>query len=65
MTAELWGPENISVRQSAEIAIFQEAQGRAWSEVRLELESFRLSLNQMAALFERDKSVISRHLRNV
>jgi hypothetical protein len=48
-----------------EIVIFQEAQGQPGLEVRLEQESAWLSLNQMAALFERDKSVISRHLRNV
>ncbi|MFH1093447.1 MAG: RhuM family protein [Candidatus Omnitrophota bacterium] len=34
-------------------------------EVRLEKETVWLNLNQMADLFERDKSVISRHLRNV
>ncbi len=34
-------------------------------EVQLEKESVWLSLNQMAQIFERDKSVISRHLRNV
>ena len=28
-------------------------------------KSLWLSLNQIAALFERDKSVVSRHLRNV
>ena len=43
-----------------EIVIYQGA-----LEVRLEQESVWLSLNQMAALFERDKSVISRHLGNV
>ena len=48
-----------------EIVIFQEAQGQPGLEVRLEQESVWLSLNQIAALFERDKSVISRHLRNV
>jgi hypothetical protein len=31
----------------------------------LEGETFWLSLNQIAQLFERDKSVISRHLRNI
>jgi hypothetical protein len=46
-----------------EIVIFQEAQGRPGLEVRLEQESVWLSLNQLAALFERDKSFISRHLR--
>jgi len=34
-------------------------------EVRLERETVWLSLNQMAHLFERDKSVVSRHLKNV
>ncbi|HQL69824.1 MAG TPA: RhuM family protein [Bacteroidales bacterium] len=34
-------------------------------EVRLEDETVWLSLNQIAQLFDRDKSVISRHLRNV
>jgi hypothetical protein len=34
-------------------------------DVRLERETVWLSLNQMADLFARDKSVISRHLRNV
>ncbi len=33
--------------------------------MRLERETLWLNLNQMAALFERDKSVISRHLRNI
>jgi len=46
--------------------IFFTAPGRkARVEVRLEKNSTWLSLSQMAALFERDKSVISRHLRNV
>ena len=34
-------------------------------EVRLADETVWLNLNQLADLFERDKSVISRHLRNV
>ena len=34
-------------------------------DVRLERETVWLSLNQMAELFGRDKSVVSRHLRNV
>lgn len=33
--------------------------------MRLAGETVWLTLNQMAELFERDKSVISRHLRNV
>ncbi|MDR1814095.1 MAG: virulence RhuM family protein [Tannerella sp.] len=34
-------------------------------EVLIENESVWLSLNQMTALFQRDKSVISRHIRNI
>ena len=34
-------------------------------EVLLEEDTVWLSLNQMADLFERDKSAISRHLRNI
>jgi hypothetical protein len=48
-----------------EIVIFQEDQGQPGLEVRLEQESVWLSLNRIAALFERDKSVTPRHLRNV
>ncbi len=48
-----------------EIVIYQGAQGWPALEVRLEQESVWLNLNQLSALFERDKSVISRHLGNV
>lgn len=47
-----------------EVIIYQEPQGPGL-EVRLDQDSVWLSLNQIAALFERDKSVISRHLRKV
>jgi hypothetical protein len=48
-----------------EVVIYQSPEGEGRLEVRLEEETLWLSLNQIAALFERDKSVISRHLRNV
>jgi len=38
---------------------------RTCVEVRFEGETVWLSLSQMAELFQRDKSVISRHVRNV
>lgn len=47
----------------SDIAIYEGPGGTV--EVRLEGETVWLSLNQMAELFGRDKSVISRHLRNV
>ncbi len=48
-----------------EVLVYEAADGAARVEVRLARETVWLSLNQMAELFERDKSVISRHLRNV
>ncbi|MBE7465616.1 MAG: virulence RhuM family protein [Planctomycetes bacterium] len=45
--------------------IFQTEDGRTCLEVRLLNESVWLSLNQMADLFQRDKSVISKHISNV
>ncbi len=47
------------------IAIYQTADGSISTEVRLEGESLWLSLQQIANLFGRDKSQISRHLRNI
>ncbi|MFN3884806.1 MAG: RhuM family protein [Rhodocyclaceae bacterium] len=46
-----------------EIAIYQRQDGSI--DVRLEHETVWLSLMQMSVLFGRDKSVVSRHLRNV
>jgi hypothetical protein len=51
--------------QTGEIIIYQAPDGQTSIDVKLENETIWLSLNQMALLFERDKSVISRHLSNV
>lgn len=48
----------------SEIVIFEAGDSRE-VDVRLESETVWLSLQQMADLFERDKSVISRHLKSV
>lgn len=48
-----------------EIIIYKPAKGEVELRVRLEDDSIWLSLNQIADLFGRDKSVISRHLRNI
>jgi prophage maintenance system killer protein len=50
--------------KKGEIVIYK-AKGGPLIDVRLKEESVWLSLNQLADLFERDKSVISRHLRNI
>jgi Virulence protein len=46
-----------------EIVIYEGGEARV--EVRVERENVWLSLQQLADLFGRDKSVISRHLRNI
>ena len=47
------------------IALYQAPDGTVSLEVKLEAETVWLNLNQMSGLFDRDKSVISRHLRNI
>ncbi len=49
----------------SDLILYQTEDGRTRLEVRLEGETVWLSLNQMADLFQRDKSVISRHIKNV
>ena len=48
-----------------EVIVYEAADGQVQVDVRLERETVWLSLGQMAELFGRDKSVISRHLGNV
>ena len=50
---------------NGQIAIYQTADGRTQIDVRMEKDTLWLTLLQMAELFDRDKSVISRHLKNV
>ena len=50
---------------SGEIVVYEAPDGSAQVDVRLDKETVWLSLNQIAELFGRDKSVISRHLRNI
>jgi hypothetical protein len=53
------------VKPKSELVLYQTEDGRTRVEVRLENETVWLSLNQMADLFQRDKSVISKHIKNV
>lgn len=48
-----------------EIILYQSNELAGRIEVRVDDETVWLSLNQIAQLFDRDKSVISRHLRNI
>lgn len=45
------------------IEIYQDPKGQTQIEINLEGETFWLSLQQIAEIFNRDKSVISRHIR--
>lgn len=47
------------------IVIFQTKDGKTSIDVKLENKTVWLTLNQIAELFSRDKSVISRHISNV
>ena len=47
------------------IQIYQTADGKTQVDVRMEKDTLWLTLLQMAELFDRDKSVISRHLKNI
>ncbi|WP_094551381.1 virulence RhuM family protein [Petroclostridium xylanilyticum] len=55
----------MSFENNSEILIYQTEDGKTKIEVKMENETVWLSLNQMAELFQRDKSVISRHIKNV
>ena len=47
-----------------EVALYEAPDGKVRLNVRLEQETVWLSIRQMADLFERDRSVVSRHVRN-
>jgi hypothetical protein len=50
---------------TGEIFLYQTEDGETRIEVRIVNETVWLSLNQMAELFQRDKSVVSKHIANV
>lgn len=52
------------MKTEGEIILYQ-SENSTQIEVRIENETVWLSLNQMSDLFERDKSVISRHIKNI
>jgi hypothetical protein len=49
----------------SELIFYQTEDGRTHLQVRLKNEMAWLSLNQLADLFQRDKSVISKHIKNI
>ncbi len=55
----------MSEEPKSELILYQTDDGKTRLQVRMDRETAWLTLNQMADLFQRDKSVISRHIRNV
>ena len=48
-----------------QVILYQTPDGESKIEVRLENDTVWLSADQMAELFQRNKSTISRHVKNV
>ncbi len=57
--------KNLEGPQESKILLYQTEDGQTRLEVQLEKDTVWLSLNQMAGLFQRDKSVISKHIKNI
>lgn len=55
----------MNFENQSEIILYQTDDGETKIDVRVEDETVWLSLNQMVELFQRDKSVISRHVKNI
>jgi hypothetical protein len=51
--------------RGGDIVLYKTKDGRATVDVRLEQDSIWLDAHQMAKLFDRDRSVIVRHVRNI
>ena len=56
---------NDTTQSMGQVTLYRSEDGGETLEVRLEHETVWLTLNQMAELFERDKSVVSRHLQRI
>ena len=57
--------ELLNAPQRGEIILYQTADGRTKIDVKLENETVWLTQDQLVILFERDRSVISRHISNI
>lgn len=53
------------VPKNSELIMYQTEDGKTKIDVRLENETVWLSQAQIAELFQRDRSVISKHIKNV
>src|ERR1700678_1615271 len=57
--------DNLPAPLGGDFILYQTEDGHTRIEVQFSGQTVWLSLNQMAALFQRDKSVISKHIQNV
>ncbi|MBR5018267.1 MAG: hypothetical protein IKX53_01360 [Bacteroidales bacterium] len=57
--------EQQTIPSKGEIILYQTADGKTSIDVKLDNETVWLTKEQMALLFERDRSVISRHIKNI
>lgn len=59
------GVEKMTILQNSNIEIFKLDNGKTEIKVKLDQDTVWLNMNQLSELFERDKSVISRHINNI
>jgi hypothetical protein len=59
------GGNKMGIENNSELLIYQTEDGQTKVDVRMKNETVWLSLNQMAELFQRDKSVVSKHIKNI
>ena len=65
MTGENRLPPPVPPEGTGQLVLYRTEDGRTRIHARLIQESVWLTLNQIAGLFQRDKSVISKHIRNI
>ena len=53
------------MEQKTELVIFKAQDGNVKLDVKLEDETVWLTQNQMSELFARDRSVITKHIKNI
>ena len=56
---------NEKINRGSEIVIYRTSDGLIKIDVRVENETVWLSLDEMSELFQRNKSTISRHIKNI
>jgi hypothetical protein len=57
--------DELAPSSPGEFLIYQTEDGRTRVQVQIDRDTAWLSLNQLADLFQRDKSVVSRHIANI